>query len=87
MNVTYVYQSVYGDGHHFEQDVHLEAFETKDKAIAALKEDAENVKKEFVSVGWDEADLDIEDFDDRIEISANEFDDWWEGKVLELEIQ
>lgn len=85
--VTYIYQSVVGDGEKFEQDVHIEAFTTKDKALAVLKKDVEDVKKDFYQY-YDEEYLHIDEVvPDRIKISANYYADWWEGKVFEVEIQ
>lgn len=83
----YVYQSVYGDGENFEHDVHVEAFGSKKRAIATLKEDATAVKEEFKELGYEQSELEIKEFDDLIEISANHFADWWEGKIVECEIQ
>ena len=80
---VFVYVNLYADGERFELDYNVQAFDKYDDALRELKKDAEEVKKEFVEVGYDEADIDIlTDVPDKITVAANYFSDYWEGKIV-----
>lgn len=86
MNKIYLTQCNYGDGEHFSLDIANACFATKEAAIADLKKTAKDVKKEFVEHFGTEG-LSVEEFEERITIDYNQFSDWWEGKVIELNVE
>ena len=71
----YIYISEWDNGNEFEGDV-------------AVKADYEQARESFDKVGYDEKEINTEIDEDglRIMIDANQFDDYWEGKIQVEEV-
>lgn len=82
----YLVQYHYNNGHHFEGDIYNELFETENDAMNALREEAKNVEKEFNEIFGD-GEWEKEDRGDYICLNFNYYEDYWEGKVEELEVK
>ena len=84
----YIYISEWDNGNEFEGDVAVKAFSSKEEAQAQLKADYEEARKSFNEVGYDEEEINTETDEDglRIMIDANQFDDYWEGKIQVEEV-
>ena len=85
----YIYISEWDNGNEFEGDVAVKAFGTKEEAQAQLKADYEQARESFDKVGYDEKEINTEIDEDglRIMIDANQFDDYWEGKMQVEEVK
>ena len=79
----YNYISEWGNGNKFEYGVAVKAFGSKKEAQVQLNADYEQARESFDKVGYDEEEINTEIDDDglRIMIDANQFDDYWEGKI------
>lgn len=79
----YNYISEWGNGKKFEGDVAVKAFASKEEAQAQLQADYEQVRESFGKVGYDKGVIDTKIYEDglRIWIDANDFDDYWVGKI------
>lgn len=84
----YIYISEWDNGNEFEGDVAVKAFGSKEEAQAQLQADYEQARESFDKVGYDEKEINTEIDEDglRIMIDANQFDDYWEGKIQVEEI-
>ena len=84
----YIYISEWDNGNEFEGDVAVKAFGSEEEARAQLQADYEQARKRFDEVGYDEKEIntDIDDDGLRIMIDANQFDDYWEGKIQVEEV-
>lgn len=85
---VYNYISEWGNGSKFEGDVVAQAYGSKEEAQARLQADYEQATTSFKNAGYDDDETNVEIDDDNmcIMLDANEFDDWWEGKITEQEI-
>jgi hypothetical protein len=85
---VYNYISEWGNGNKFEGSVTAKAYGSKEEAQEYLKADYEQARTSFENVGYDDDETNVEIDDDnmRIMLDANEFDDWWEGTILEQEV-
>ena len=86
--IIYNYISELGNGIKFEGDVVVKAFGSKEEAQAQLNTDYEQARKGFNKAGYDEEEINTEVNEDglRIMIDANQFDDYWQGKIQVEEI-
>ena len=85
MEKVSVYTSIFEDGRKFEGDVSVDLYRTNESARERLYADREHVKEMF-SRYYDEDDIIEEDDDYHISIFTNDYDDYWEGRVEEKEI-
>ena len=62
--------------------------EKKQSRLKQLKADYEQARESFDKVGYDEKEINTEIDEDglRIMIDANQFDDYWEGKIQVEEV-
>lgn len=81
----YLLQCQYANGNHFEGNTYNQLFESQDTAMIELSKEREKVEREFNRVfgddNWKE-----EDRGDYIMIDFNCYEDYWEGQVIELEV-
>ena len=84
----YIYISEWDNGNEFEGDVAVKAFGSKEEAQAQLQADYEEARESFDKVGYDEKEINTEIDEDglRIMIDANQFYDYWEGKIQVEEV-
>lgn len=82
----YLAQYHFNDGNNFEGDIYNELFSSESDAMNALREEANNVERDF-NREFGENEWEEEDRGDYICINYNYYEDYWEGKVIELEVQ
>ena len=83
---VFVYKSYWEEGNEFEGGVSVRLFDTLEKACKALKNDTKQIKAMFLSE-YHEENLNSVETDTRVDIGANNFDDYWCGNVYEKEVE
>lgn len=79
----YIVQCQYGNGHHFEGDVYTILFEKEEDAKNQFNKEVANAEKEFNELFGEFRENKA---NGKTIIDFNEYEDWWEGKMFELEV-
>jgi putative sterol carrier protein len=87
MNIFLV-QCCYGNGRVFEHDINTKAFKNEKDAKSQVKKDLEDAKELFLDY-YDMDSLRVTENEDGnyMAIDTDDYDDWWEGKVLKVELK
>lgn len=83
---VYILLSQYKEGRKFEEDVMVKAYKTYAQALEAFNADKDEVIETFLCE-YDDDDIEIEESEDNVIISANNYDDCNELTILPLRFQ